>query len=175
MSLTHRHEIKYRLKLVFITENFEEITVYPISTDSDHGYYDYLEPEPGLVWFKEKILMDDVKRGSMSITLNSVHYLFEGNGMIPQKAIAVKVYYEKIERVIVFWEVCGEQRTRVAREILLETNFIKNIKKQTSELCLCNPLSDACLERLRIDDPESFEHAATLREYYELRSKGEIK
>ena len=89
MSLTHKHEIKYRIKLVFITEDLEELVVYPFSEYSDHGYYDHLETQPGLCWFKDYVLEDDMVRGGISTLLNSTDYLFSGEGLIIEKAIGV--------------------------------------------------------------------------------------
>ena len=174
MALTHKHEIKYRIRLVFITENLDFITVYPISEHSDRGYYDYLEKQSGLSWFKDYVLEDDVENGTMSTLLNSLDYLFDGNGMIKERAIAVKVYYEKIERVTAFWETAGKEQTRVEREIILDTQPLKVITKPRDGV-FCRPLSHQCLHRLSLDAPESFEKAATLKECYDLKNKGEIK
>ena len=84
------------------------------------------------------------------------------------------MYYEELERVTAFWEVAGEERTRIKKEIVLKTVLLKNIKRPYNE-SVCRPLSHECLHRLSLDAPESFEKAATLKEYYALRNKGEIK
>lgn len=129
MSITYQKEIKYKLKFVFITEDLEEVIVYPISEHSDHGYYDYLEPTSELWWLEHHVLIDDLERGGFSIILSSFDYLFGGE-IIDQKAIALKVYYEKIEKVTSLWRrVDGKLKITHERDILLETHHLKTIKR----------------------------------------------
>ena len=130
MSLTYQRSIKYRVKFVFITEDFEEIVVYPFSYRSDCGYYDYLEESKDYWWPQDSVLISELEKGEHLITLTSNDYLFGGEGILDVPALAVKVFYEKVEQIVSQYEFNGEKRGRHLYDVILETVHYKTIKRR---------------------------------------------